>query len=65
MRRVGGQGSLQHAMAVIEDREQEMSHLFDQLHDIQSDLSQMTDQVRCNFIVIRLKVSVSDFCLVF
>lgn len=45
VRRSGGQGSLQHAMAVIEDREEEMSHLFDQLHDIQVDLSQMTDQV--------------------
>ena len=44
--RGGGQRSLQHAMAVIEDREQEMSHLFEQLHDIQADLSQMTDQVQ-------------------
>lgn len=38
-------GTLQHAMAVMENREQEMTNLFSQLHEISADLDQMTDQV--------------------
>ena len=38
-------GSLQHAVVVMESREKEMETFFDQLHEIQTDLSQMSDQV--------------------
>lgn len=38
-------GSLHHAMAVVEHQEDEMSSLFDQLHELHNDLSSINDQV--------------------
>ena len=38
-------GSIHHAMAVMEHREEEISSLFDQLHEIEDDLTSMNNQV--------------------
>lgn len=38
-------GSIHHAMAVMEHREEEISSLFDQLHEIEDDLASMNNQV--------------------
>lgn len=38
-------GSIHHAMAVMEHREEEITSLFDQLHEIEDDLASMNNQV--------------------
>lgn len=38
-------GSIHHALAVMEHREEEISSLFDQLHEIEDDLTSMNNQV--------------------